>query len=180
MTTANIITISRILLVPIFIFFLININLPSYDLISAFLFLFISLTDFLDGYIARKYKQITNFGKFLDPLADKILITSALVVLVGLGRLNSVITVIIIAREFLVTSIRLIASNDGAVISASLSGKLKTISQIVAIMAIILEKYLKLIYPLPYSDIFVWVMLILTLYSGIEYAIVNRKLIKFE
>lgn len=180
MSTANIITISRILFVPIFIYFLVNINLPNYDLISAVLFLFISLTDFLDGYVARKYKQITNFGKFLDPLADKILIVSALVVLVSLGKLGAIITVLIIAREFLVTSIRLVASSDGTIISASISGKLKTISQIVAIMVIILEKYLVMIYPLPYANIFIWLMLILTIYSGVEYAVVNRKLINFE
>lgn len=180
MSTANIITISRILFVPIFLYFLVNINLPNYDLISAALFLFIALTDFLDGYVARKYKQVTNFGKFLDPLADKILIVSALVVLVSLGKLGAIITVIIIAREFLVTSIRLVASSDGTVISASLFGKLKTISQIVAIMVILLEKYLMRIYSLPYSSIFIWLMLILTIYSGVEYAVVNRKLIKFE
>ena len=180
MSTANIITISRILFVPVFLYFLVNISSANYDWISAVLFLLISLTDFLDGYVARKYKQVTNFGKFLDPLADKILIVSALVVLVSLGRMSAITTVVIIAREFMVTSIRLVASGEGTVISASLFGKLKTISQIVAVTAVLLEKYLIMIYPLPYAAFFTWIMLILTIYSGIEYAVVNRKLIHFE
>ena len=169
MNTANIITISRIISVPFFVYFLYNFDLPYYDVISAALFLLISMTDWIDGYIARKYNQITDFGKFLDPLADKILVTSAMIVLVGLGKLNSVVCTIIIFREFLVTSLRLVANTGGKVIAASIWGKLKTVSQITAVTVIIIEKYLIMLYPLPYSAFFVSIMVILTIYSGFEY-----------
>ena len=181
MNTANIVTISRILSVPVFLYFAYNIDMPYYDLISAAIFLLISLTDWVDGYIARKYNQITDFGKFLDPLADKILVTSAMAVLVGLGRLSSLVFIIVLFREFLVTSLRLVANTGGKVIAASIWGKMKTVFQITAIMSILLEKYLiMMIYPLPYASFFVWIMTILTIYSGLEYIWQYREYIKFK
>ena len=180
MTTANMITIARILLVPVYVCFALGTPNMSTDIIAASIFLFISLTDFLDGYIARKYNQITDFGKFLDPLADKILVISAFVIFVAQGRLNPVVTIAVLTREFLVTSIRLVAAGKGTVIAASLSGKLKTVTQIVCVMAILLEDAVSLIYPLPYGEIFSWVMLIFTIYSGLEYLILNRKLISLK
>ena len=180
MNTANIITISRILSVPVFLYFLCNLGVPYYDLISAALFLIISMTDWLDGYIARKYNQVTDFGKFLDPLADKILITSTMIVLVGLGKLNSIACVIVIFREFLVTSLRLVANTSGKVIAAGISGKIKTVFQIITVMVIFLEKYLILLYPLPYSVFFVWIMVILTVYSGLEYVWQYKDYIKYK
>jgi CDP-diacylglycerol--glycerol-3-phosphate 3-phosphatidyltransferase len=181
MNIANIITLIRICLVPVFVCFLFNIdNAPYLDLTAALVFLIVSLTDFFDGYLARKYNQITDFGKFLDPLADKILISSAIIVLVGLGRFNSVAAVIIVAREFIVTSVRLVAAGGGTVISASMSGKLKTVSQITAVMAVLLEKYLNFIEPLPYGEFFVWVSVVLTVYSGTEYLVKNWHLIRYD
>ena len=180
MTTANIITILRILLVPVFVFFAAIYPGAYQELIAAAIFLVISLTDFLDGYIARKYNQITDFGKFLDPLADKILVISAFVIFVSQGKLSPIITIVVIAREFLVTSIRLVAAGKGNVIAASMSGKLKTVSQIVCVMAILLESLLCKVIVLPYGLIFSWIMLVFTVYSGLEYLILNRKLISFE
>lgn len=180
MTTANKITISRIVLVPFFLFFIYYMEKPYYDIIAASLFIIISLTDFIDGYIARKYNQVTNFGKFLDPLADKILVVSALVMLVGAGKFSGIIAVVIIAREFMVSAIRLVAASSGTVIAAAWSGKIKTTFQMIGIIAIILEKYLIMIYPLPYNMIFSVIMLVLTLYSGGEYLIKNIKLLSFE
>ncbi|MBQ7792031.1 MAG: CDP-diacylglycerol--glycerol-3-phosphate 3-phosphatidyltransferase [Clostridia bacterium] len=180
MTTANIITILRILLVPVFVFFAAAYPGAHRELIAAVIFLVISLTDFLDGYIARKYNQITDFGKFLDPLADKILVISAFVIFVSQGKLSPIITIVVIAREFLVTSIRLVAAGKGNVIAASMSGKLKTVSQIVCVIAILLEGILCKVIALPYGLIFSWIMLIFTIYSGLEYLILNRKLISFE
>ena len=180
MTTANLITIVRILLVPVFVFFAAIFPGAYRDLIAAAIFLLISVTDFLDGYIARKYNQITDFGKFLDPLADKILVISAFVIFVAQGRLSPIITIVVIIREFMVTSIRLIAAGKGCVIAASMSGKLKTFSQIVAVMAILLEPFLSLVICLPYGQIFSWIMLILTVYSGAEYMIRNRKFISMN
>lgn len=180
MTTANKITILRVLLVPFFIYFIYNIDKPYFDIISALLFIIISLTDFLDGYIARKYNQITTFGKFMDPLADKILVTSALVMLTQLGKFSGIIAVIIITREFLVSAIRQLAAADGTVLAAAWSGKVKTTFQMIGIIAIILEKYLDMIFPLPYAEIFSVIMLVLTVYSGGEYLIKNKKLISFK
>ncbi len=180
MTTANMITILRILLVPVFVFFAAAYPGANRELIAAVIFLVISLTDFLDGYIARKYNQITDFGKFLDPLADKILVISAFVIFVSQGTLSPIITIVVITREFLVTSIRLVAAGKGTVIAASMSGKLKTVSQIVAVMAILLEELLCKVIVLPYGQIFSWIMLIFTIYSGLEYLILNRKLISLE
>ena len=180
MNTANIITISRIISVPLFVYFLYNIGMPYYDLISAGLFLAISLTDWLDGYIARKYDQVTDFGKFLDPLADKILITSAMIVLVGLGKLNSIVCTVVIFREFLVTSLRLVANTGGKVIAAGIWGKFKTVFQIISVMVILLENYLNMIFPLPYSVFFVSIMVILTIYSGVEYMWQYKDCIKYK
>jgi len=180
MTTANMITIARILLVPVYVLFASGVPDVNNDIIAASIFLFISLTDFLDGYIARKYNQITDFGKFLDPLADKILVISAFVLFVAQGRLNPIITITVITREFLVTSIRLVASAKGTVIAASMSGKLKTTTQIIAVIAILLNDTLSAIYPLPYGEFFSWVMLAFTIYSGLEYLILNRKLISLK
>ena len=180
MTTANLITIIRILLVPVYVFFASGNPSSNQDIIAAGIFLIISLTDFLDGYIARKYNQITDFGKFLDPLADKILVISAFVLFVAQGRLSPVITIAVITREFLVTSIRLVASGKGTVIAASMSGKLKTVTQIICVMAILLEDVLCAAYPLPYGMIFSYVMLVFTVYSGLEYLILNRKLISLK
>ena len=180
MNTANIITISRILTVPVFVYFLYNSDKPYFGLISAVLFLLISLTDWVDGYIARKYNQVTDFGKFLDPLADKILVSSAMIILVGIGRLNSIACVVVIFREFIVTSLRLVANTGGKVIAASIWGKLKTVSQITAVMVILLEEYLVMLYPLPYSAFFVWIMVILTIYSGLEYMWQYKDYIKYK
>lgn len=180
MTTANMITIARILLVPVYVFFASATPSMESNIIAASIFLFISLTDFLDGYIARKYNQITDFGKFLDPLADKILVISAFVIFVAQGRLNPIITIAVITREFLVTSIRLVASAKGTVIAASMSGKLKTVTQIACVMAILLEDVVSLVVPLPYGLIFSWLMLTFTIYSGMEYLILNRKLISMK
>lgn len=174
------ITIARILLVPVFVYFALAFPGANRELIAALIFLLISLTDFLDGYIARKYNQITDFGKFLDPLADKILVISAFVIFVAQGKLSPVITIVVITREFLVTSIRLVAAGKGTVIAASMSGKLKTVSQIAAVIAILLESYLCQLFTLPYALIFSWIMLIFTVYSGMEYLILNRKLISFQ
>lgn len=178
MNTANKITIIRVLLTPVFIFFAANIDKPNYDMISMIVFVIISFTDFLDGYIARKHNQVTDFGKFLDPLADKILVCSALVMLTDAGRLSGVATVVIIAREFMVTSIRLLAAGSGKVIAASKSGKIKTVSQMLGIAVLFLESYLTPLYPLPYGLIVTVIMLITTIYSGLEYLIKNIHLIE--
>ncbi len=191
MTLANKITVLRIFLVPIFMIFLL-IKIPYGPLIAAGIFILAASTDGLDGYVARKQKTVTTLGKFLDPLADKLLITSALISLVGLGHLNPWIAVLIISREYAVTGLRLISASEGIIISASKLGKLKTISQIVAVVAIIIDSAFETVwfqqiisntyiayYPSEImAAVTLFIAVILTIISGIDYFYKNKKIIK--
>ncbi len=143
MNLPNQLTVARMIMVPFFVVFLVNIIVPHHFLIAGLIFALASFTDFLDGKIARKYNLITNFGKFLDPLADKVLVISALVCFVSLGLAELWFVLIIIAREFMVTSIRLIAVNTGTVIAANGWGKLKTVSQMAAVVGILIMQYIQ-------------------------------------
>ncbi|MBW7572627.1 CDP-diacylglycerol--glycerol-3-phosphate 3-phosphatidyltransferase [Caproiciproducens faecalis] len=143
MNLPNKLTVLRIILVPFFVAVLLIPQIPHHYLWAAVLFVVASLTDHYDGMIARKYNQITNFGKFLDPLADKILVVSALVCFVDLRLAASWCVILIIAREFMVTSIRLVAVDNGVVIAANNWGKTKTVSQIIAITAILVFQYVQ-------------------------------------
>ena len=143
MNLPNKLTVARIIMVPFFVVFLVNVTIPHHFLIAGLIFALASFTDLLDGKIARKRNLVTNFGKFLDPLADKILVISALVCFVNLGLAEFWFVLIIIAREFMVTSIRLIAVNTGEVIAANIWGKAKTVSQMVAIVGILIMQYLQ-------------------------------------
>ncbi len=178
MTTANIISIVRICMIPVFMVF----ALLDYNWTAAVIFAIASLTDGVDGYIARKYNQITTLGKFLDPLADKLLVTAALMVLVEKGMCGSVPAFIIIARELLVTSLRIVAMGEGIVIAAQKSGKWKTFIQIVGIL-FLFTPFAKIGFtPFPgvsfmnlgtwsmmLSTIVIWIMVAITIISGIEY-----------
>ena len=129
---ANKLTVLRIFFVPIFLLFIIVKDIVPYgSFIATIIFILASLTDKLDGYIARSRNQVTNFGKFMDPLADKLLVTTALICLVDLHVISSVVAVIIIAREFAVSGLRTVAASDGKVIAASYWGKAKTVVQII-------------------------------------------------
>ena len=143
MNLPNKLTVARIIMVPFFVVFLVNVTIPHHFLIAGLIFALASFTDLLDGKIARKRNLVTNFGKFLDPLADKILVISALVCFVNLGLAELWFVLIIIAREFMVTSIRLIAVHTGEVIAANIWGKAKTVSQMVAIVGILIMQYLQ-------------------------------------
>ena len=142
--------------------------------IALVLFIVASLTDMLDGHIARKYNLITNFGKFMDPLADKLLVCSALICLVELGRIASWIVIVIIAREFIISGFRLIASDNGVVIAASYWGKFKTTFQMIMICLMIAN-----LEPLQlFTDIVMWIALILTVVSLMDYLIKNKEVMK--
>ncbi|KXZ39826.1 CDP-diacylglycerol--glycerol-3-phosphate 3-phosphatidyltransferase [Alkalithermobacter thermoalcaliphilus JW-YL-7 = DSM 7308] len=169
MNLANKLTLLRIGLVPVFIVTVLT-DIDYSLTIAACVFIVASITDFLDGYIARKYNMISNFGKFMDPLADKILVASALISMVELGLVPSWMVILIISREFAVSILRAIASSSGIVIAASKWGKYKTISQIIAIIMVLLQ--------LPFYNIFLWVSLVLTIYSGYDYIYVNKDLFK--
>ncbi|MGL5649123.1 MAG: CDP-diacylglycerol--glycerol-3-phosphate 3-phosphatidyltransferase [Clostridium sp.] len=139
MNLANKLTLMRIILVPIFLVFIIVNGIPYGTFIATFIFILASITDKLDGYIARSRNQITNFGKFMDPLADKLLVTAALISLVELGLVPSWAAIIIIAREFAVSGLRTLAASEGKVIAASWWGKIKTVIQMIAIILLLLE-----------------------------------------
>jgi len=139
MNLANKLTMVRIFLVPLFLIFIAVKDIPYGTFIATFIFIIASLTDQLDGYIARSRNQVTNFGKFMDPLADKLLVTAALISLVDLQVVPAWATVIIIAREFAVSGLRTIAASEGKVIAASMWGKVKTVTQIAAIISLLIQ-----------------------------------------
>ncbi|WP_252213783.1 CDP-diacylglycerol--glycerol-3-phosphate 3-phosphatidyltransferase [Clostridium sp. VAP41] len=139
MNLANKLTLIRIFLVPIFLIFIVVKGIPYGSFIATIIFVLAALTDKLDGYIARSRNQVTNFGKFMDPLADKLLVTTALITLVEMQIVPSWAAVIIIAREFAVSGLRTLAASEGRVIAASWWGKIKTVIQIIAIVLLLLQ-----------------------------------------
>jgi CDP-diacylglycerol--glycerol-3-phosphate 3-phosphatidyltransferase len=168
----NVLTLLRILLVPVVVVALLD-ETPNGDTIAAGVFALAALTDGLDGYIARSRAQITTFGKLMDPLADKLLVTAALVSLVSLGRLEAWIAMVIIAREFAVTGLRGVAAERGVVIQASWLGKAKTILQVAAIIALIATD------PAPLGvDLLVYAAVAATVISGIDYFFGFRRMME--
>ena len=173
MNIANKLTVFRVVIIPFFVLFLLT-DFTQYNRWIAFaIFCIATITDKLDGTIARKYNMITNFGKFMDPIADKLLISSSLVCLCSLGEIPAWVVIIIIAREFVISGIRLVASDNGVTIAASWWGKLKTIAQMAMIIIMLLgiEK-LNLL-----SDIVMYISLALTVISMVDYLIKNKKVI---
>lgn len=165
MNLANRLTMLRIILVPVFLFFIaIKIKYGIY--FATAVFIIAALTDTLDGYVARKRNQITKFGKFMDPLADKLIVTAALVSLVELKQLSSWVVMIIIAREFAITGLRAVAASEGVIIAASKWGKAKTVTQIIAIIATLMQ--------IKYSMVLIVIALIITIISGVDYIYKNR------
>lgn len=162
---ANSITLLRIILIPIFMAFLLS-RIPFGDWLAAAVFAIAALTDSIDGYLARKHNQITVFGQFFDPLADKLLISAALISLVGQGRLSAWLAMVIITREFAISGLRIFALVNGKIIAASSLGKIKTVSQVIAIIAWILK-------PALVSDavasLIMGVAVTITIVSGFDY-----------
>lgn len=177
MNLANKITIFRVFLVPIFMLILYS-NIPNNTYIAAGVFILASLTDTLDGYIARSKNMVTNFGKFIDPLADKVLVSAALISLVEFGKIPGWVVVIIIAREFTITGFRVIAASEGITIAASPLGKIKTITQLVAIILLLLNNYPFRLINLPVDMIMLYISLIFTIISGVDYINKNKNALK--
>lgn len=188
MNIANKITLARIFLVPVVVLFLLvrfnlgtvqvgSVVLTYSEIIAALIFIIAASTDGLDGYIARKKKIITNLGKFLDPLADKLLISAALISLVEMDRIDAWIVIVIISREFAVTGLRLVAASDHRVIAASPLGKAKTWAQIIAIVSLMLQNFPFAVVGFPFADLAVWVAVIITIVSGIDYFSKNKNVI---
>lgn len=175
MNLPNKLTTLRVIMIPFFVFFLLWQNGENYTfrMIALALFIIASLTDLLDGKIARKYNLVTNFGKFMDPLADKLLVCSALICLIELNALPAWMVIIIISREFIISGFRLIASDNGVVIAASYWGKFKTTFQMVSVVLLILD-----IQALAFvTTICVWIALVLTIVSLVDYIYKNHKIL---
>ncbi len=169
MNIANKLTLSRIIMVPFFLLAVYFEKDSQVLTISAIIFAVASFTDFLDGYLARKHNLITDFGKFMDPLADKVLVLAALAVLVEMNLIPAWMIVLIITREYAVSILRAIAANTGQVIAASKGGKAKTVSQIFAVLMLLLN--------IKYGIYVMWLAVILTFISGMDYLMKNKKLI---
>lgn len=188
MNLPNKITIARICMIPLFMVFLLvevplgevslfDVTISNSILVATAIFILAAATDWLDGYYARKLNLITSFGKFLDPLADKLLVAAALIGLVELQLVPAWITIVIISREFAVTGIRLVAAAEGDVIAASNLGKWKTLTQMVAIIATLLHNIPFSALSLPFADIMLYIAAFLTIWSGIDYFLKNKHVI---
>ncbi len=162
----TILTLSRIVLIPFFVF-----TVYLHPLLGALIFGIASLTDFLDGYLARRSGDITKFGIILDPIADKFLVVSALIVLVDMGRLPAWIAITVIVREFLVTGLRAVALSKDIVIAAEIGGKIKTTLQITAVICLILKNSLFDIDLYDIGIVLIWAALILSIISGVRYTV---------
>ena len=175
MNLPNKLTIFRvILIIPFVIIMLSNFLGDASKWVALAIFIFASLTDLLDGKIARKYNLITNFGKFMDPLADKLLVSSAMICLVEMGKIPSWIVIVIISREFIISGFRLIASDNGVVIAASYWGKFKTVFQMVMVVLMIADiSQIQIL-----TTVIMWVALVLTVISLIDYLIKNKDVMK--
>ena len=173
----NQLTIARICMIPLFVVLILWVPKPVGNILSMIVFIIASLTDTADGYIARKYNYVSTFGKFMDPLADKLLVCSALICLVDLGRIESWIVIIIIAREFIISGFRLVAVEKGVVIAANIWGKVKTVMQMLMVILMLgnFSGFLGTV-----AQILKWAALVLTLISLATYLFQNRHVLKDE
>lgn len=177
MNLPNKLTLFRVVLIPFFVFFLLAPYFEEYgNYIAVAIFIVASITDFLDGKIARKYNLVTNFGKFMDPLADKLLVCSALICLIQLELIPAWVVIIIIAREFIISGFRLVASDNGVVIAASYWGKFKTAFQMLTVIVLILNIPNKVFIIL--GTVLIYVSLALTVISLIDYIAKNKDVLK--
>ena len=179
MNLPNKLTIARMAMVPLFMIALL-MNTPASRIIATVIFALASLTDMLDGQIARKYNMVTNFGKLMDPLADKVLTAAAMICLVELGDLAAWIAVVIIFREYLITGLRSVAASENIVVAANIWGKVKTVCQMIALMLLMVKPQ---VVALCGIDLGLWIMYVavaLTIYSGMDYVLKLNKQITWN
>lgn len=185
MNLPNKITVSRICLIPIFVILmmfnfgwgkmtLFGAEMPVNHFVAALVFILASTTDWIDGYFARKYNLVTSLGKFLDPLADKLLVTAAFILLVEIGQAPAWVIIVILSREFAVTGLRAILATEGTVVAANQLGKIKTWTQIIAIVALLLHNTIFDLINFPFDVVALYVALFFTLWSGWDYFYLNR------
>lgn len=186
MNIPNKITVSRICLIPLFVIVILfdfgwgtiklfGAEMPMNHFVGALIFIIASTTDWIDGYYARKYNLVTTLGKFLDPLADKLLVSAAFIILVELGMAPSWVIIVILSREFAVTGLRAILAGEGEIVAASQLGKIKTWAQIVAISLLLLHNTIFALIGIRFDMIALYVALIFTVWSGWEYFYLNRR-----
>ena len=178
MNTPNKLTVARMILVPfLVIFMLTGWGREANRWICLAIFVAASVTDWFDGHLARKYNLITNFGKFMDPLADKLLVCSAMICMIELDRLPAWVVIIIIGREFIISGFRLIAAENGVVIAANYWGKLKTVSQMIMIILLIVDfgGFFAIL-----TEVFIWLSVALTVISLLTYIMQNRKVLSMQ
>ncbi len=175
MNLPNKLTVLRVIMIPFFVFFMLTDYAgAAAKWVALAIFIIASLTDMLDGKIARKYNLVTNFGKFMDPLADKLLVCAAMICLVEMGKLASWMVIIIISREFIISGFRLIAADNGVVIAASYWGKFKTVFQMVMICLLIADIGAIAVV----TTVVTWIALILTVVSLVDYLMKNKDVMK--
>ena len=178
MNLPNKLTVLRVIMVPFFVFFMLtDVGGVANKWIALVLFIVASLTDMLDGKIARKYNLVTNFGKFMDPLADKLLVCSAMICLIPSGKLPTAVVIVIIAREFIISGFRLVASDNGVVIAANYWGKFKTVSQMIMIILLIVD--FGGVFAI-LTEVFIWLSVALTVISLLTYIMQNRKVLSMQ
>lgn len=176
MNLANKLTLARVVMIPVFLVVLFGMAEPMNRYMAVLIFIVASLTDFLDGYIARKYNMVSNFGKFMDPLADKILVMAAMVSMVALGDLASWVVIVILAREFAITGFRTLAVEANIVMAASWWGKVKTTVQMIMIPVVLLN--LPFAFMPVLETVLVYLSVFFTVFSGADYMIKNKQVLK--
>ena len=175
MNLPNKLTVLRVIMIPFFVAFMLYDIIPGVDKwIALVLFCVASFTDFLDGYLARKNNLVTNFGKFMDPLADKLLVCSAMICLITWGKLDAWVVIVIISREFIISGFRLVASDNGIVIAASYWGKFKTVSHMLMVILMIAD--LGGIFAI-LEVVVMWIAIVLTIISLVDYVVKNKQVI---
>ncbi len=176
MNLPNKLTLMRVVLIPIFLLVLFLMQEPYNRYIATAIFVVASVTDFLDGYIARKYHMVSNFGKFMDPLADKLLVMAALVSMVAMEDLPAWVVIVILAREFAITGFRTLAMEANIVMAASWWGKIKTTTQMIMIILVLLQ--LPFAYMPMIETVLIWLAVLFTVVSGVVYIVKNKQVLK--
>ena len=177
MTLPNILTCLRVLLIPVFMVLAYQNNLPC-DIAALVVYVVACITDYVDGHLARKNNQVTNFGKFMDPVADKLLVMAALLLFVEDGTIAAWMVAIILGREFIVSALRMVAASEGLVIAANMWGKAKTMITMITLIFLLCPIGPVMLGPISLQDILIWITVIITTISGVTYVIDNFSVIK--